>query len=202
MDTEEFLKERKRTRWIFNVSILIYPIIERNLFPQYRKALIELNLPSSKSVLDFATGTGILAQAFAERSHSVKGMDFSKQLLKRARKRFPDIEFQLQDLFELNEKTTERYDIVSIGYLLHGLSPDLRKVILNKAVQISKYYVLIFDHNSEGNWIVDLIEWLEGSHYKQFVKENRHETFSAAGLKIVNDFRTSDYGHVWLCEKI
>lgn len=201
MDEKTFRKERRRTRRIFDLASLIYPIIEKNLFPQYQNALDELNLLPSGTVLDFATGTGILAAAFYERGHQVKGIDFSKRLLKRAVKNFPEIEFEQQDLFNLEAQATEEYDIVSIGYLLHGLSPELRAIILRKAVQISGKYVVIFDHNSTGNWIVDLIEWLEGSYYKQFVNEDRKKLFGEAGLKISKDFQTSEYGHVWLCEK-
>lgn len=50
--------------------------------------------------------------------------------------------------------------------------------------------------------MVDLIEWLENFHYKQFVKENRQEAFKNAGRITIKYLQTPDYGHAWLCEKI
>lgn len=194
--------ERRKTKFIFNLASIIYPFIENNLFPQYRETLAILNLSSPYTVLDLATGTGILAGAFAERGHAVKGVDFSKRLLKRARQKFPQVQFELIDLFHLNEMQNPLYDIVSMGYLLHGLSPALREIILKKAVGLTRKFILIFDHGRSGNWVVGLIELLEGSYYKQFVAEDRQKVLREAGLLITTDFQTSDYGHVWLCEKM
>ena len=63
---------------------LIYPFIERNLDPVYNKALDRLALDRDLDVLDLATGTGILAGAFAQRGHQVTGVDFAENLLRRA----------------------------------------------------------------------------------------------------------------------
>jgi 2-polyprenyl-3-methyl-5-hydroxy-6-metoxy-1,4-benzoquinol methylase len=197
----QFTKERKHIKSIFNLASLIYPLIEASLIPQYQKALEKLNLSPDLDVVDFATGTGILAAAFHHRGHSVRGFDFSPKLLKRARKKYPQIEFDQIDLFELNVKDLSKADIVSIGYLLHGLSPDLRKIILHKAADMASEYVVIFDHSNHTNWIVKFIEYLEGSHYKEFIASDQTKMFAEAGLKIVEEFRVDEFGYCWLCRK-
>ena len=35
--TDQFLEERRRTRRFFNRVSLLYPIVERHLFPEYRQ---------------------------------------------------------------------------------------------------------------------------------------------------------------------
>lgn len=55
-------------------------------------------MPTAYSVLDLATGTGLLTGTFAECRHFVTGLDFADRLLKRARKRFPGIDFRAYDL--------------------------------------------------------------------------------------------------------
>jgi ubiquinone/menaquinone biosynthesis C-methylase UbiE len=197
----QFVKERKRIKSIFNLALLIYPLIELNLIPQYRKTLKKLNLPNNLSVLDFATGTGILAGAFHDRGHSVQGIDFSQKLLKRARKKYPVIQFDQIDLFELDTEQTPKVDIVSMGYLLHGLSPDLRKIILKKASKIASKYVVVFDHSNRTNWIVDIIEYLEGSHYKEFITADHKHMFAEANLEIIKEFNVDEFGYCWLCGK-
>jgi ubiquinone/menaquinone biosynthesis C-methylase UbiE len=97
-DTDAFLSERRRARRFFNRMSPLYPIVERHLFPQYRAVLARLALPPELGVLDLATGTGLLAGAFAERGHAVTGLDFAEKLLNRARRRFPGVDFRNLDL--------------------------------------------------------------------------------------------------------
>lgn len=197
----QFTKERKRIKSTFNTVSLIYPFIELGLIPHYRKGLERLDLSSNLSVLDFATGTGILAAAFHDRGHCARGLDFSPKLLKRARKKYPRIEFDLIDLFELNPGDVVKADIVSIGYLLHGLSYDLRRIILQKAAVLASEYVVIFDHSGHASWMVALIELLEGSHYKEFISSDYNKMFGEAGLKIMEEFTVNKMGYCWLCAK-
>lgn len=197
----QFIKERNRIKSIFNLASLIYPLIEMSLIPQYRRALSKLDLSNNLNVLDFATGTGILAAAFFDRGHSVQGYDFSPRLLKRARKKFPHIKFDQIDLFELNTINMPKVDIVSIGYLLHGLSPDLRKNILRKAADLTSEYVIIFDHSNHTSWIVKIIEYLEGSHYKEFISADHKQMFAEVDLKIIEEFTVDEFGYGWLCRK-
>jgi ubiquinone/menaquinone biosynthesis C-methylase UbiE len=99
--TNQFLEERRRTRRFFNRMSPLYPIVERHLFPEYRRALGRIGLPPELRVLDLATGTGLLAGAFSERGHAVLGLDFADKLLKRARRRFPRVDFRHFDLLHL-----------------------------------------------------------------------------------------------------
>ena len=96
--TNRFHEERRRTRRFFNRVSPLYPLVERLLFPEYRRALDRLGLPPVLRVLDLATGTGLLAGAFSERGHVVSGLDFADKLLKRARRRFPRVDFRHFDI--------------------------------------------------------------------------------------------------------
>ena len=89
-----------------------------------------------------------------------------------------------------------------MGYLLHGLSPELRKIILQKASQITSKYVLVFDHSNRINWIVEIIEYLEGSQYKEFIASDRQHMFAEVNLKIIEEFNVDEFGYCWLCGKL
>lgn len=200
-DQSEFSSERKRARFFFNLTSILYPLIEWHLFPRYEKALEKLRLPAKHTVLDVATGSGILAAAFARRGHRVSGFDFSEKLLKRAKRKFPGIDFKIFDLVELNHYPSASFDIVSTGYLLHGLSTPFREKMLRDMARISSGFVVIFDYHGNGGWLVRLIERIEGPHYPHFLSTSREAEFDAAGLKIRQSFLTSPFGRVWLCEK-
>jgi len=197
--TKDFLSERKRAQFFFNLTAILYPLIEWHLFPRYEEVIGKLGLHPELSVLDVATGSGILAAAFVRQGHQVTGFDFSQRLLKRARNKFPGIDFKKFDLVDLPEIPSNSFGIVSSGYFLHGLSPEFRKTILNNISRIAAEYVVIFDYCCEGGWFVRLIEWIEGPNYPEFISTSREAEFGAAGLKIEKSFRTSSFGNVWLC---
>ena len=92
-------------------------------------------------------------------------------------------------------------DIVSMGYLLHGLSPELRRNILQKAVALASEFVVIFDHSGHASWIMALIELLEGSHYKEFIAADHSKMYAEFGLKIKEEFAVNKIGYCWLCAK-
>jgi SAM-dependent methyltransferase len=196
-----FLKEREETRRFFNRAVFVFPIIERSLFPEYRRTLKKLNLDTNYTVLDLATGTGILAGAFAERGHQTAGYDFAEKMLNRARRKFPLVEFRHFDLFNLENLASGSYDITAMGYFLHGIDPQFRKQILFHAARIARKYVIIFDYCCQGSLLVRFIEWLEGPHYDQFIESKRSEEFESAGLVIEEEINLSEYGSVWVCCK-
>lgn len=194
--------ERSRTRRFFNLVSVIYPLIERNLTPAYRTALGKLDLDPGLSVMDLATGTGILAAAFAGRGHGTTGIDFAANLLNRARKKFPTVTFREMDLVELHGIRDGSFGIVSMGYFLHGVDAEFRQEVLKEAARIASDYVVIFDYGRPGNFVVRFIEWVEGPHYPAYLAGSRDVEFREAGLEIVEDFPTSDFGQVWVCRRL
>ena len=197
--TNPFLEERMRTRRFFNRLSPLYPIVERHLFPEYRRVLDRMALSPELSVLDLATGTGLLAGAFSERGHTVSGLDFADKLLKRARRRFPQVDFRHFDLLHLDQVETHRYDLVSMGYFLHGLSPDFRHYELRESARIARVQVMIFDYYCDGGWLVRLIERIEGPNYPTFIAEDRGDELRKATLRVAQEERVSEFGGFWLC---
>lgn len=191
--------ERHRTRRFFNLVSPIYPFIEKGLLPEYERVLVALNFNSDLSVLDLATGTGILAGTFAGRGHNVTGIDFSESLLNRANRRYPEVAFQNSDLAHLDKLETNSYDIVTMGFFLHGVDAGFRNFVLTEAARIAVSKVVVFDYGRPGNWFVRFIEWVEGPHYPGFMAASRSDEFMQAGLVIEEEARLSNYGSVWVC---
>ena len=199
MREKKFRRERLRSRLFFNLTAVLYPLIEKQLAPRYKTALESFSLPTKMRVLDLATGTGILAAAFARRGHEVTGFDSSRTLLKRATKQFDKIRFERFDLSFLCEKENDSFDIVAAGFFLHGISPEFRKDVLANMARLATEYVVIFDYDRGGDWFVRLIEWFEGPHYKKYAALSRESEFHAAGLEIERSVPCTGFCHAWLC---
>ncbi len=193
--------ERRRVRRFFNLVAPAFHVIDRRLLPEYRKALAKANLDPALDVLDLATGTGTLALAFRERGHRVAGFDFAERLLRRAHKRLPGADLRRLDLAELPAFPDGSHGIVSMGYLLHGLDPAMRRFVLCEAARIASHWVVVFDYALPGSWIVRLIEWIEGPHYPSFVGRPFAELAAEAGLRVVRSGITSDVGGWWVLGK-
>lgn len=200
IEKEKFIQERKKSKAFFDRIAFFFPIIEKRLGPDYLRGLKRLNLSKELSVLDLATGTGLLAEAFALCGHNpVKGVDFSTKMLARAARKRPDIDFSHLDLAYLNKIPDNSFDIVSMGYFLHGASPDFRELVLENAARISRRYVVVFDYYQAGNLFIRFIEAFEGPNYATFIASSRKDEFQKAGLLIERDTRLSSVCGLWLC---
>jgi len=194
-----FLKERRSTRRFFNLVAGVYFLVEKHLRKEYQKMAEKLAFPAELTVLDIASGSGLLGGTFAGRGHHVLGLDFSEKLLARANRLYPALNTEVFDLIGLPGKDAGSWDIVTIGYLLHGVSREFRHFILKESARISRQYVLICDYGDYDDWLVRLIEWMEGPHYVQYKKGSRQAEFAQVGLKILQNEKLSDYGRYWLC---
>lgn len=198
-DDSDDLGERHRTRAFFDRTTLAFHVIERVLSPEYQDALSRLRLPLSYSVLDLGTGTGALARAFWERGHQVTGVDFSESLLRRARKLSPGIRFELRDILDLEALPTGAFDVVAMGYVLHGMPLRLRERTLRLAGRLASQRVLVIDHGQRTGWLNYLVEWVEGPHYFEYIQRPLRDTLHACGLPIIQTGRTRTGGRLWLC---
>lgn len=191
--------ERERTRRFFDRTSLAYLVIERVVVPEYRELLARLRLSPALSVLDLGTGSGALALALSERGHDVTGFDFSAKLLRRAKRLVPRARFETRDITRLSGVPDRSYDVVTMAYVLHGMPPRHRQDVLRAAARIARHRVLVVDYRRPGTLFTQLIEWIEGPHYFEFVRKPLSETLHACGLSVCERTRTRTGGGAWLC---
>jgi ubiquinone/menaquinone biosynthesis C-methylase UbiE len=94
-----------------------------------------------KSVLDVGTGSGLFAEAFANRNMKIAGADLNPDMLEAAKKHLPDTEFKVavaEDLpFEDNS-----FDLVFMGVLLHEVNDFTKALQEAKRVTVKQVSVL------------------------------------------------------------
>lgn len=90
-------------------------------YSQVLRAIFDLAaLPPGAAVLDLGTGTGAIAALFARAGCRVWGIDFSSEMLIRARAKLPTAVFACADVRDpLPPGFPRRYDAIVSGYTFH-----------------------------------------------------------------------------------
>jgi len=89
------------------------------------------HLPKRDLVLDAACGTGEVAFLFHQNEIDIKGCDFLDQLIPKAKSRFPDIDFFVDDLMALKSRDLEYVKILinnAIFIFIHLLTKCFRSL--------------------------------------------------------------------------
>src|SRR5215212_5993346 len=95
----------ERVRAMFDRIAPVYDVMNRvmtvGLDQRWRKLTARAVVSSGDKVLDAACGTGDLAVACAREGGRVTGLDFSGRMLRRARRKAPELTWGRGDLLEL-----------------------------------------------------------------------------------------------------
>lgn len=155
------------------------------------------------SFLDIGCGTGPLYQLLMDAPlgeylplSEYKGVDYSENMIERAKERFPEGDFELQDARILKEDT-KSWDGVVLMHCLDHL--DDYKRAISEAARVSKKYVIIVlwrplvkgeannlnSHNAlereEGTG-----EW-EDTHLQEYTHDNLIDAFQEAKLHLLTE---------------
>lgn len=165
----------------FNRTALYYNIITPLFARPYRQAAEYVlrqqhgfGLPPR--VLDIGTGTGMLAGAFAALGAEVTGVDISQGMLNKARQKYGHrISFIQAPAHAPGNYLDQSFDVVTSGFVLHGMPADYRFKVLREMKRLSSGFVVILDFIPNRNPIVTLVEHMEGSFYQEFLVEVRSQ---------------------------
>jgi trans-aconitate methyltransferase len=87
----------------------------------FGKGVVELLQPQrGEKILDLGCGTGDLSYEISKSGAIVKGSDFSREMVERARKKYPQILFIVENGETL--RTIEKYDAVFSNAALHWIN--------------------------------------------------------------------------------
>ena len=166
--------EDKRARFIFNLIAPVYGLIDRAVSEHYRDVVDELNrrIPlAGQTVLDVGTGTGGWLAALARYPLAeAVGVDFSEKMVRQARKKHPELHFEVADGKALKPFADNSFDIVTCSFVMHGMKRDLRQSVLREMFRVARRVVVIHDFYEPLDWPTRLLESLEKSDYKNFLR--------------------------------
>jgi len=101
-------------------------------------AVVEAAAPKEgMRVLDVGIGTGALARRLREKGCVIYGVDFSPEMLKKAKLNIPDGNFDISDVPEdhLGKFSSLRFDRVVSSYFLHHFDPASQLEFINRIIE-------------------------------------------------------------------
>jgi len=90
------------------------------------------------------------------------------------------------------------FDISISSYVAHGLKADERKTMYDEMSRITKDLVIFYDYNEKRAALTDIVEWLEGGDYFNFIKVVQTEMKEYFGDVRVID--VTKRGALYVCE--
>ncbi len=107
----------------------------------YQISLSILNRHNFSKILDIGCGKGTFTHLLKKENNFVEGIDISGTAIKKAKAKFPDIEFKVKSIEKLEFK--KKFDLVILMEILSYLK-NWNEVI-KKVAQISKYiYITLY----------------------------------------------------------
>lgn len=191
---------RERIEALYECLAPFYAILHPFVKTVAARATNLLDDGSGLSALDVCTGTGVVAQALAQRGYDVTGIDIAFSMLTQRRhaRTAQGIKSVRMDARQL-AFPDRTFDVCAISMGLHEFSFSDRFRILNEMMRVSRRYVLVADYSGKQPWMVRLAEWLEASHFRDFIDGGLDEQLSRAGLNIIRQDRWFSLG-LFLCE--
>ena len=175
------MSENSEKKSLFDTIAPIYGLFYHYQKRKYNEALDraknELDLSAYKKIIDVGCGTGALCSVLDQRGFSVTGVDPAQKMLGVAVKRQENtaIEFIQANALEGLPFEDKSFDVSIASYVAHGLKAYERRRLYAEMSRITKHLVIIYDYNENRSSLIDIIEWLEGGDYFNFIKQAKLE---------------------------
>lgn len=163
--------------WIAPIYGLFYEYQKRNYHVVLDKIKNELDLSGYKNIIDVGCGTGALCSVLHRKGFVVTGVDTVQKMLNIAikKQKNKEIDFILANVLERLPFEDRSFDISIASYVAHGLNEHDRKTMYAEMSRISKYLVIIYDYNENRSVLTNIVEWLEGGDYFNFIGKAKME---------------------------
>ncbi len=183
--------EDRRARFIFNLIAPVYGLIDHSIRDNYLAVTDELNtiFPlKGRTVLDVGTGTGGWISALARYPlKEAVGVDFSEKMIRQARKKHPEVRFEVSDGKNLEMFPDGAFDLVTCSFVMHGMKRDLREKVLKEMFRVADKVVAVHDFSGSLSWPTRMLERLERSDYRNFLQTFGEElSFFSGNVRVLN----------------
>ncbi len=156
---------------------LFYDLQKRSFDAVLDRVQADLALSAYKSIIDVGCGTGALCSVLNRRGFIVTGVDPVQGMLSVGAQKQENrgIEFVQASATERMPFEDKSFDVAIASYVAHGLKEPERRLLYAEMKRLSKHLVVIYDYNGNRSALTDIVEWLEGGDYFNFIKKVKGE---------------------------
>jgi len=162
-------------------------------------------LPKHATILDVGCGGGHKTKYFQEKSLDVLGIDFSENMITRAKKEVPEAKFQVLDAYEV-DKLPQQFDCVfAQAMLLHVPKKDVLTLLKKFKDRLNKnglLYIAVKEIKEDQTEEKVVKENDYGYEYERFFSfftlSELHSYFKKIGLEVEWENKTTSGKAVWL----
>lgn len=132
----------------------------------------QIYIPEHESFLDIGCGTGALPYVLSELGNNTTGVDAALRMIKlaKAHNAGNKTKFAVGDVLTGLDFADKSFGIVIASYVAHGMNEKDRKKLYGEARRLARKMIIFHDYNKTRSLGSDLIEWLEGGDYFNFIK--------------------------------
>ncbi|MGI5063200.1 class I SAM-dependent methyltransferase [Treponema denticola] len=167
--------------WSDNYDTQVEISDEENVYPfaGYKRVLgtvyEKVRKQNPKNILDIGFGTGILAKKLYDDGYNIYGIDFSNEMLKKAKQKMPNAELLQFDFTDGLPKEFEQkqFDVILSTYAIHHIDDKAKKSYILKLLKsLNPKGILIFgdvafetEKDMEAARKKDYEEWDDEEYY-------------------------------------
>ena len=196
--------KKKNDNFLFNFIAPIYGLFYNSQKKNYKitidnmKEIIDIS--KYKNIIDIGCGTGALCSVLNQEGLEVTGIEPAVRMLKIGSKKIENSNINFLECSTCSKLPFEdnSFNLSIASYVAHGLHPEERKQMFLEMSRLTKDYVIIHDYNNQRGFFTNIIEWLEGGDYFNFIKvvqTELNEHFKS--VKVVNVKRQAAW---YICE--
>ena len=167
----------KKHVFIFNTIAGIYDWYFQGQYAKYLEIISKnkqiLGINRGAWVLDIGCGTGAFTKAWADSGFHVQGVDIADKMVSLGLKR--GLDCLCEDALEGLSYPDKSFDLVVFSYVAHGLDKIKREKLYREAARLAISKVLIHDYGTRRSFGTNLIEFLEGGDYFNFIRSGVDE---------------------------
>ena len=148
---------------------LFFKMQTNNYCDLIEKNLNKIDIPEESKVLDLGSGTGAFGYCWQENGFEVLGVEASPNMYKRCLSN--GVNCRKIDITNGLPFADNSFELITAAYLAHGLNEDNRKILYEETKRVAADYVIFHDYHDNNYKIIDIIEFLEGGDYFNFIKK-------------------------------
>lgn len=177
----------KRHVKMFHLTAPIYQLFFKFETRYYSRLLNRyfdgLELGKRGMLLDLGSGTGAFALSWQRKGFTVKCADAAPGMVRKCTRNGLDcFELDVMDGLPFRDNS---FHVVTAAYFAHGLSERERQVLYRESARVAEKLVVFHDFSTKTNPLISFIENLEGSYYRDFIKnapDEMQDWFSDVGV--------------------